>query len=180
MHRCASLLAGVLCPAVFPDGFRLPDMCRIGKHNCVQAVRCSRCILKRFSVREPTVSHGRLLFSFFLPVSSRFPCIFQRKRSLIAFRKFMMRQRICFRITDHIKIGNIRFRNTAATTTVNIALRYESSAVFTVFVSRHHVSFLLYFFCNPLQSETILISLPICFRGFRTDRKVLPKAPMPR
>lgn len=34
MHRCASLLAGVLCPAVFPDGFRLPDMCRIGKHNC--------------------------------------------------------------------------------------------------------------------------------------------------
>lgn len=143
MHLCAPLLAGVLCPAVFPDGFRLPDMCRIGKHNCAQTVRCSRCILKQFSIREPTVSHGRLLFSFFLPVSSRFPCIFQRKRSLVTFRKFMMRQRICFRITDHIKIGNIRFRNTAATTTVNIALRYESSAVFTVFVSRHHVSFLL-------------------------------------
>ena len=33
--------------------------------------------------------------------------------------------------------------NTTAKTTVNTALRYDSSTVFTVFVSRHHISFLL-------------------------------------
>ena len=102
----------------------------------------------------------RLLFHTAYLSAPGLPLFFKGKRSLVGFGKFMMRQRICFRIMDHIKIGNIRFRSTAAKATVNIALRYESSAVFTVFVSRHHVSFLLYFFLQSLavRSNTYFFS----------------------